>query len=564
MRFLVFIAGMFIFVVGLAIAGVSFLLGNGKGAVDLTLVDKPTLMTAAYKVYGNKDAVNGKYWLGKLTLKNSGNGSLKNVAISYHIPNYLDWTTPEVHPEILPGQTLVYAIYPRLPSSITKITSQTPSSLEVKIEYDDGSGHQSRTEHRDFILRGIHEIEYSSLPQAEIVNWYDANDNSELNSAWVTEEDPAVRAYYGKIAEKAGGFGTMGTGKEIEQLARSTYNYMVATGMTYSGTEGLPEKKGDEYVLVQSMRLPRDIIQMNTGLCVELAQLWASIAINSGAQCYLVIIPGHCFPVLKTGPNGDGTILPVEATGIGGSFAGGNLGKAMSFEDALKIAADNFNKVQSGETPGIIVDVLSYRDQGILPPELADINIAELNKMLDDRFKQHQTVAAGGGGGGGGNPGGGGRVNPTGALTWSDPAGRLSLTYPAGWINNGQLVVNMRQVFPGYALSIANPATQCGVDVIFFAGATSANQVVGQVVGVFQNLGMTVQTGQVQNSNMGGATGIMVPLAVSTNSGIVGGNIYVAPVNGGMVAVDVGGPQRMLQAATPELLSVVNTVKLGN
>ena len=55
-------------------------------------------------------------------------------------------TTPETHPEILPGQMIVVPIYPRLPAKVTQITSMTPASLDVKIEYDDGTGPKSTTQ----------------------------------------------------------------------------------------------------------------------------------------------------------------------------------------------------------------------------------------------------------------------------------------------------------------------------------------------------------------------------------------------------------------------------------
>src|SRR5947208_8986262 len=41
------------------------------------------------------------------------------------------------------------------------------------------------------------------------------------------------------------------------------FRSMCATGMTYSGTKGTAEKKGDDWVLVQSMRMPRDLIYGN-------------------------------------------------------------------------------------------------------------------------------------------------------------------------------------------------------------------------------------------------------------------------------------------------------------
>jgi hypothetical protein len=561
MRPAVILPGVGLAIVGLGLVAISFFVGKGKGDLDLKFVAKPTLMTAAYKVYGNPQAVGGKYWLGKVTLKNTGSGSLKDMKISYRIPDYLDWTTPVNYSEVLPNQTVVYAIYPRLPGRVTDITSMTNSSLEVKIEYSDGLASKSRVERRDFSFRGVSEIEYSSLPSSEILNYYDMNDNAELNSAWVTEEDPAVRTFYAKIAEKAGGFGTMGNERDITQLARSTYNFMCATGMTYTGTKGLAEKKGDDYVLVQSMRLPRDMIYQNSGLCVELAQLWASIALNSGARCYLVMIPGHCFPVLVAT---DGTMLPIESTGIGGSFDGGNLGAAISFEDAVKAGIENFNKVRSGQTPFIIVDVLDYRDQGIRPPELKAIDQTAFIRMLDERFASRgggREQTRGGGTVVRNDTGGGGEVAAKGTA-WKDSEGRVSLTYPTTWANQQQFVTQMQQVLPGYALSVADPKTLCGVDVIFFEDEDEADTVAQTIQSVFTQLGVRMQVGKAQKTQVGGSNGSAYAMVATGTNGTTHLVVNVVPCNGGMVAVSVGGPQQNVQAAVKDLEKVLNTVKV--
>jgi hypothetical protein len=559
MRPAIMIPGLAIAFLGAGLMAASLFVGRGTGSLDLKFVAKPTLMTAAYKVYGNPQAVGGKYWLGKVTLRNNGNGSIRDLKISYRIPDYIDWTTPENYAEVLPNQTVVYAVYPRLPRRVTEITSMTNSSLEVKFEYNDGAGPKSRVERRDFSFRGVHEIEYSSLPSSEIVSYYDMNDNAELNCAWVTEEDPAVRTFYSKISEKAGGFGTMANGKDLVQLASSTYNYMCATGMTYSGTKGLAEKKGDDYVLVQSMRLPRDLIYGNSGLCVELAQLWASIALNSGARCYLVMIPGHCFPVLVAN---DGTILPVEATGISGGFEGGNLGAPASFEDAVKYASNNFNKVRNGEIPGIIIDVLDYRDQGIRPPELKDIDQAAFIKMLDDRFAAHNGASGGGGSLAANDP-----RSPAQAARgtpWRDAQGRLSLTYPANWFNNVQLVNQMKSTVPGYALSVADPQSQCGVEVIFFDDENDPDSVAQSIQAFFTDMGVRVQIGKGQKTRVGGANGNAYSILAAGPNGTIAGIINIVSCNGGLVAINVGGPQQNIQNAAKEMQKVIDTIKIKN
>ena len=65
---------------------------------------------------------------------------------------------------------------------------------------------------------------------------------------------------------------------------KAMYDYMCETGMRYTSSEGVPSKLGDIATLVQTVRMPRDVIMTNQGLCIELAILWAS------AMEYLVVI----------------------------------------------------------------------------------------------------------------------------------------------------------------------------------------------------------------------------------------------------------------------------------
>ena len=553
-----FFSGIALVIVGACLTTAALAVPHGTGKLDLRLENKATVMTAAYKVYGNSKAAQGKYWLGKLTLSNTGDAPLENVAISFQIPNWIPWTTPESYPEILPHQTVVVPFYPKLPASVARITSMTPTSLEVKIDYDDGHGQKSRIEHRDFQFRGVHEIEYSSLPQREIVTFWDSEDNAELNSAWVTEEDPVVRVFYAKASELAGGFGTMQDAKDIEQLAHSTYDLMVALGMTYSGTKGVPEKKGDEYVLVQSMRLPRDVIIGNTGLCVELAQLWCSIAINAGAGCYLVQIPGHAFPVLRAG---DGSLLAVESTAIGGAFEGGNLGRAATFEQAMTWGAETFGKVSRGETPAIFVDVLAYRDEGIRPPELPDVDRTTVLKQMDGRLREHQQaeqreVERD-------RPREDGRLHATGAQSWKDPRERVALRIPAGWRVQENVMEQVRQTLPGYALSIINPNTRCGSEVIFFDGAENPEQAVQTWVEGLQRIGATIELGEPRPDSVTGHRAVDYEFQMQIGQTVIGGIISIVQIRGGLVAFTLGGPTDNLQAAMPEFQQLVQSIQFA-
>ena len=362
-------------------------LTRGQGVLSYKVYHQRMIMSAAYKAYGNPEAGGGRYWFSRVVLQNTGSGPVKNIKVSYRIPEYIDWTSPDEAPEMLPKQTVVFIYYPKFPAKITQLNTRTPSVLETRIDYDDQSGHQSHIEKREFEIYGLTEFAYGSMAASEVVSRQDAENNNPLLAAYIMDEDPAVKTFYAKISEVSGGFGTGANNKDILQFIKSVYTYMVSTGMTYSGTKGVPDQTGDVSTFVQSIRVPRDLIYTNTGLCIELAQLWCALGQAAGLKASLVLIPGHAFPYLEAG---DGTGYAVEATAIGGSF-GGNLGKAATWEEAIKIGKKELEENLRKPTTEIL-DIRSLQSQGIRPPELPDVNRAELIKMLDDRRAKRATA----------------------------------------------------------------------------------------------------------------------------------------------------------------------------
>ena len=375
--------GLALMAVGAALLG-GYALVRGHGSLSYKVYHQRTVMSVAYKAYGNPEAAGGRYWFARTVLQNTGKGVVKNVHVSYQIPGFMTWTTPDEATEILPNQTVVFVFYPKFPSKLTELRSRTPATLEAKIEYDDGTGHQEHIEKREFEFFGVNEFAFSSMPASEIVTRADAENNNPLLAAYVTDEDQAVKTFYAKAAEVSGGFGMGSNEKDLLQFIKSIYNYMVSLGMTYSGAKGVPDETGDVRTLVQSIRLPRDLIYGNSGLCVELAILWAALGQGAGLKTFLVVIPGHTFPVLQAQ---DGTTIPIESTAIGGSF-GGNLGKAASWDQAIESALKTF-KENKGKPTTDILDVRELQASGIRPPELSEINRAELVKLLDDRRAKH-------------------------------------------------------------------------------------------------------------------------------------------------------------------------------
>ena len=146
--------------------GAWFLRQQGQGQL---VWDKPTvkktIQTFAYKVYGNSRLQNGRYFMSKMVFRNTGNKPVTNFSVSYQVPGYIDWTTPEALAQIPPGHTVIKCFYPEFPMKVTQIKNDTPSVLETRIRWNDGSSPMHEDVVREeFVFRGVNEIEWTDLP----------------------------------------------------------------------------------------------------------------------------------------------------------------------------------------------------------------------------------------------------------------------------------------------------------------------------------------------------------------------------------------------------------------
>src|SRR5207302_8123751 len=77
----------------------------------------------------------------------------------------------------------------------------------------------------------------------------------------------------------------------------------------------------------QEIKYPRDVFRDKSGTCVDLAITFAALAETVGLRSNLILLPGHCFAVIRM-PGGG--LIAVENTGLGGGD------QRMSFEQAVK------------------------------------------------------------------------------------------------------------------------------------------------------------------------------------------------------------------------------------
>lgn len=330
-----------------------------RSTADLKVKIKPAtyIMPAAYKVYANPEVLGGRYNLFKAVIENPGEQMAEDVKVEYRIPKYIDeWTEAPAAPHILPGQSVVAMGYPAFDQKITEKNTQSKEKAEVRITWGPKGNRREIKESFSFTMMAAGDFAYTDMPASEIASFADMMQNNPLSVCFITGEDPAVRYYTGKIQQKILKGETAGvtrTAEEGVRFLKGIYEATLRSGMVYSSTQAVPSSTGDIQTLVQRIRLPREVISNNTGLCIELSFLYASIMRNAGMDPVVFYIPGHAYPGFKL----NGQYYAIEATSIGGAGLGGSKSPDEALQVGMKELQEFFQRMQMGDDRYFIVDV---------------------------------------------------------------------------------------------------------------------------------------------------------------------------------------------------------------
>ncbi|MGZ3777655.1 MAG: hypothetical protein ACXVI9_08640 [Mucilaginibacter sp.] len=426
--------------IGLIVLGMYFF-NFGKDTLNIKIANSAYVMPSVYKVYANPQALNGEYYFFKMLMTNDGGSALHDVKVSYDIPGYIDWTELQTIPVIYPGQHVVIRCYPHFKDEVVKKMTQSQETGEIKIEYNGG---KVKKESFGFNMMGRNQFVYTDIPADQVTSYPDMMHNTQLLPCLVTPEDPIVKYYTSQVQDRwMKGEAASVDNKPEEQVKflMGLYAATIQSRMVYSGTEGVPQKMGDINSTVQSARLPREVITGNTGLCIELSLMYASVLKAAGLHPAIFLIPGHAFPGILAS---DG-YYAIEATGCGGQGLGGIMTAQQAFTKGEEELKTFFEGLQKGDTRNIIIDVNDLETKGVVPMELGDDEF--LRKKVDDIAATFSgggvstTPATNNGGGNatrtvrrssGGNRGG----NESSSIaTYS---GDISFSYPAGWVRHNR------------------------------------------------------------------------------------------------------------------------------
>lgn len=588
MRKLLMLGGAAGLIVGAGLLAVG-LAGVGDRPAKLTWRDpeiRSALMTFAYKVYGNPKVEFGRHYLSKLVFKNAGDHPVTDFSISYKIDDYIPWTDPEAFHEIPAGYTVVKLFHPKLPASITKIRNATNATFRFKILWKEEGRQREESFSRDLMLRGVNELIGSDMSAAEARSWFDTESAAPFSVCMVTPNDPVVNLYTSEITRLAGGTtaGIVGGGKEIVRLCRTIYDYMMATELRYTGDSGVPADFDNVSTYVQTVRMPRDVIQNNQGLCIELAILWSSILDHLGLDATMIFVPGHVFVIAYSDnlniPFERG--LPIECTAItlravedslvGLGIRKEKTGDPATFDEAVEMAGKEWEIASERTGKFIKVPVKALQRAGYVAPELADVDMDKLTETLRKRLPAAGAPVPA-------------RVTPaaeapprrapatgtpapapvpptpapptptpTRLTTWQHPQGLMSVSFPADFVS---------QLQPGFApgfmlLSVGNPVTTVSAEVMHVTGTQDPAQAVDYVSRVFAQMGGRIQvTGSAPMAN---GTVVINGMTIAA-TGTARWTCLARPVPGGVLLVSAGSGAAVWAAQNAAVQAILASVR---
>lgn len=364
-----------------------------SGDIDLKIQPVSVIMPAAYKVYGNPDVAGGRYNLFKAVIKNTGNSEVKNLKVEYRIPKLIDeWTQVPSTSNLLPGQTAVVTCYPAFSQSITQRNTSSKEKAEIRVTHGAKGNPNEKGESFSFDMTSVNDIVFSGVADQDKIYVGDYNDNCVLYACMVSAGDPIIKHYAEQVqqrilcGETGAGVGSNGeiTDKELQEKARvmeGVYNATLLSHMVYSETGTNYVRFGETTSSTEHIRLPREVISGNTGLCIELALLHASVYKAAGLSPVIFLIPGHAYPGIKVG----NSYLAIESTMIGGEGIGGRGTADQALSRGMQELKEWYANVQKGNPWYRVLEIDDLYNNGFKDMEMTPdaIQSAEVDKIIN-------------------------------------------------------------------------------------------------------------------------------------------------------------------------------------
>ena len=297
-----------------------------------------------------------------VTLTNRNNQPAR-LRVETTIPNYTETAVDTL--TLAPGETIEVAQNPPLtPAALELLYSQKNVEVHVQVDY---------------LKEGEQRLVYEGTAPLTIYSRGDFPWNlpgyyngTVFLASLVMPNDPALDELMRVAADyMPSGTISQGYGDELDS-DHSVWERMKAVydavsdyyDVTYVwvGTSFVPKEKEDQGFGLQRLKLPYEILETKSGMCVELSSLFASVFEKLGLRPILLTVPGHVYVAVPISWDSS-TYYFLEATLVGQA----------SFEEAVQVGSDEFMNdakpyMEEDRLDSYFwLDVSQAREEGIWP-----------------------------------------------------------------------------------------------------------------------------------------------------------------------------------------------------
>ena len=320
------------------------------GDIDAQYVYTNELITILYPLYGSKldDFVT-------ITLHNKGATPARLVVRS----EIVGYTNPAIDTvDLAAGETLELGQNPLLiPTVIDDLNVEKPAQFHINVVALEEGVEKTvldETAETMVLARRDYPMTIKGFSQSEAFDFF---------AAMVTPNDPSVEALIRKAANYTdSGIMWSGYGTDVNDAGGGVWDRLDALwqaendyDLTYIST-WVSFAPG----AVQRIRLPSEVLDQQSGNCIELAMLYTAAAEALDLEAAIVLIPGHAFMAVRTDQE-NAKYYFIETTMIG----------RFSFADAVARGSAEFDEalphITAHEESYGWVQIWDARKAGILP-----------------------------------------------------------------------------------------------------------------------------------------------------------------------------------------------------
>jgi hypothetical protein len=259
--------------------GLRYKLGVSKNLLKV----KPQLNTVFPLFYSYYD----KNPVGSLQLGNSGASELRDLAVSFFVPQFMErpkecWSAQA----LAAGASAEAPIYALFKDSIFSVSEGTKVAGEIVVTYE-YLGKQAR--------QGIPVT--VEIQNRNGMTWDDTN----KAAAFVTSMDGSVREFALPVAAMSRTRGSLALNADF-RAAVALFDALKVHGVGYVSDPAAPfETKSTDKDAVDFLQFPVQTLAFKGGDCDDLSILYASLLESAGIASAFVTVPGHIFVAFDLG-----------------------------------------------------------------------------------------------------------------------------------------------------------------------------------------------------------------------------------------------------------------------